>query len=149
MVKPKKKKSSTTPSPKRRAQRPRGSCGTRLKGTKYDFRVPNPPYCKLIHLPYTYQDEHGIQYYEPSAADPFVVRQSKAGVHDSIYWTLRPIVRDKSKPPAPLPRLGQKLRNLFSLQDGYLYTATVTQDYHLPGHATGWVALSSIQRQMT
>lgn len=131
---------------KKRTKRPRQPCGKRLKGTKYDFQVPNPPYCVLIHQPYSYQDKHGIQYYEANPEDPFVVRQRESGVAGTLYWTLRPIKKGRDKRDVPFPRLGQQLDSLFSLQDGYTYGARVAQDYRLPDHATGWVLLTHIQR---
>lgn len=156
-VNPTKKKKKTR---SQWTKRPPGDCGERLPGTRYDFQVPNPPYCELIHRPYTFQDEHGIHYYQVDEDKPFAERLREGGESNVICWTLRPIVRrtrkkndivDSSSSPSQaqpqLPRLGQTLHNLFCLDDGYYYTAKVSQDYHLPKHATGWVILSQVQRK--
>ena len=130
----------------KRTQRPRRV--GRLRGTKYDFQVPNLPYSKLIHLPYSYKDKNDIQYYVASENHWFVQRQMEAGSiprGGGLFWTLRPIVRGVGRRMTEFPHVGQTL-SLFAL-NGKTYSAYVQQDYILPRHATGWVIMKDIFEQ--
>lgn len=119
--------------------------GRRLKGTKYDFQVPNPGYPELNNRVYTFIDDNDIHYYLADKDHWFVVRQREAGVTGTVFWTLRPIVYGAGRRSTPFPRLGQTL-SLFG-RDGRIYSARVVQDYRLPRHATGWVILSNINEK--
>lgn len=131
--------------PRRRGPRPK--TGQRLKGTRYDARVPNKVYSQLIGKAWDFVDANGIRYYEASADDRFVRAQQLAGVitadgSDGVYWTLRPIERGAGRRRTPFPHASETI--VLRDSSGSAYRAYVREDYRLPNHATGWVILQQI-----